>query len=111
MKLIHFFEQPEEWELYALKDDPEETRNLAGSSAHGKTGPAEGAHAELRREWVTPIRRATAGRTGCQDGHLTEYPVREISRWIERYAGRDAPPRGPEGSESPTPPVASRPIS
>jgi arylsulfatase A-like enzyme len=29
-KLIHFFEQPEEWELYDLKTDPDETVNLAG---------------------------------------------------------------------------------
>ncbi len=28
-KLIHFFEQPEEWELYDLKTDPDETNNLA----------------------------------------------------------------------------------
>jgi arylsulfatase A-like enzyme len=29
-KLIHFFEQLEEWELYDLKSDPDETVNLAG---------------------------------------------------------------------------------
>ncbi len=29
-KLIHFFEQPEEWELYDLVNDPDEVRNLAG---------------------------------------------------------------------------------
>ena len=29
-KLIHFFEQPEEWELYDLKTDPDELVNLAG---------------------------------------------------------------------------------
>ncbi len=28
-KLIHFWEQPEEWELYDLKADPDETKNLA----------------------------------------------------------------------------------
>lgn len=28
-KLIHFWEQPEEWELYDLSEDPDETRNLA----------------------------------------------------------------------------------
>jgi arylsulfatase A-like enzyme len=28
-KLIHFWEQPEEWELYDLRADPDETRNLA----------------------------------------------------------------------------------
>jgi arylsulfatase A-like enzyme len=30
-KLIHYWEQPEEWELYDLKADPDETNNLAGS--------------------------------------------------------------------------------
>jgi len=29
-KLIHFWEQPEEWELYDLRSDPDETVNLAG---------------------------------------------------------------------------------
>ena len=29
-KLIHFFEQPQEWELYDLETDPDETVNLAG---------------------------------------------------------------------------------
>jgi arylsulfatase A-like enzyme len=28
-KLIHFWEQPEEWELYDLQNDPDETQNLA----------------------------------------------------------------------------------
>lgn len=29
-KLIHFWEQPEEWELYDLRSDPDEVVNLAG---------------------------------------------------------------------------------
>jgi arylsulfatase A-like enzyme len=33
-KLIHFWEQPEEWELYDLSEDPDETRNLAGDRRH-----------------------------------------------------------------------------
>ena len=35
-KLIHFWEQPEEWELYDLENDPDEVRNLYGQSAHEK---------------------------------------------------------------------------
>jgi len=32
-KLIHFWEQPEEWELYDLETDPDEMRNLFGQRA------------------------------------------------------------------------------
>ena len=35
-KLIHFFLQPEEWELYDLQSDPDETNNL-----YGKAGSEE----------------------------------------------------------------------
>lgn len=35
-KLIHFFLEPEEWELYDLKSDPDETNNL-----YGKPGSEE----------------------------------------------------------------------
>jgi arylsulfatase A-like enzyme len=33
-KLIHFWEQPQEWELYDLQNDPDELCNLAGSQDH-----------------------------------------------------------------------------
>src|SRR5918992_81042 len=33
-KLIHFWEQPEEWELYDLETDPDEMRNLIGQRTH-----------------------------------------------------------------------------
>jgi arylsulfatase A-like enzyme len=42
-KLIHFWEQPEEWELYDLETDPEETVNLAARPEQ------RGRIAELRR--------------------------------------------------------------
>ena len=36
-KLVHFWEQPEEWELYDLERDPDETENLAGRREHRAT--------------------------------------------------------------------------
>lgn len=35
-KLIHFWEQPEEWELYDLQEDPEEMKNLYGQDQYKK---------------------------------------------------------------------------
>ena len=36
-KLMHFWEQPEEWELYDLASDPDEVNNLAGRREHART--------------------------------------------------------------------------
>jgi arylsulfatase A-like enzyme len=50
-KLIHFWEQPEEWELYDLRADPDETNNLAGKREHAATlSRLRTRLAELRRE-------------------------------------------------------------
>lgn len=78
-KLIHFFEQPEEWELYDLASDPDERTNLAGNPAHRKTMET------LRTRMVSL--RAELGDSdppgpppvaaGCRDGHLTGYPSME----------------------------------
>lgn len=48
-KLIHFWEEPQEWELYDLTNDPDETRNLI--SERGDVVPdLKNRLAELRRE-------------------------------------------------------------
>jgi arylsulfatase A-like enzyme len=50
-KLIHFWEQPEEWELYDLKADPDEMINLASRPEHAATLASLRARLEtLRRE-------------------------------------------------------------
>lgn len=50
-KLIHFWEQPEEWELYDLRTDPDETHNLAARREQsGRIRELKARLAELRRE-------------------------------------------------------------
>lgn len=50
-KLIHFWEQPQEWELYDLRNDPDETQNLAYDRQHaGVVAELKKRLAELRRE-------------------------------------------------------------
>lgn len=74
-KLIHFFETPEEWELYDLKNDPHETKNLAGNRAHSATlAVLKARMAELRHELgdKDPPGPPPAA-AGCRDGHLTGY--------------------------------------
>ncbi|HUP65152.1 MAG TPA: sulfatase [Thermoanaerobaculia bacterium] len=73
-KLIHFFEQPEEWELYDLRNDPDETRNLASSTAHAATMAMLRQRMEALREELGdadppgPVPRSG----GCRDGHAVE---------------------------------------
>jgi arylsulfatase A-like enzyme len=75
-KLIHFFEQPEEWELYDLKNDPDEMVNLAGRPAHAATmQQLRSRMSELRRElqdFDPPGPPAMA--QGCREGHALGYP-------------------------------------
>jgi arylsulfatase A-like enzyme len=74
-KLIHFFEQPQEWELYDLANDPNETKNLAGSRAHAEVMTSLRARMEaLRRELgdTDPPGPAPVAAT-CKDGAFTGY--------------------------------------
>jgi arylsulfatase A-like enzyme len=50
-KLIHFFEEPQEWELYDLAADPDETVNLAALPEHrARVGELRQRLARLRKE-------------------------------------------------------------
>jgi arylsulfatase A-like enzyme len=49
-KLMHFWEQPEEWELYDLVADPDEVNNLAGKREHARTIRELRARMETLRE-------------------------------------------------------------
>ena len=50
-KLIHFFEEPQEWELYDLAADPDETVNLATRPEHRRrVGELRQRLARLRKE-------------------------------------------------------------
>lgn len=54
-KLIHYYQEPEEWELYDLKADPGELHNLYGKPAHAKlTAELKNRIAELRKETGDP---------------------------------------------------------
>jgi arylsulfatase A-like enzyme len=75
-KLIHFFEQPQEWELYDLRADPDETKNLAADPRHAGTMTAlKNRMAELRRELgdIDPPGPASIA-PRCKDGHMDGYP-------------------------------------
>ncbi len=72
-KLIQFFEQPEEWELYDLENDPDETRNLAGDARFASVMSTLRARlGELRRELgdSDPPGPAPRAQT-CRDGQAT----------------------------------------
>jgi arylsulfatase A-like enzyme len=51
-KLMHFWEQPEEWELYDLSSDPDEVNNLAGRREHARTVRELRARMEMLRTEV-----------------------------------------------------------
>ena len=75
-KLIHFFEQPQEWELYDLQADPGETKNLAGSRSHtGVMASLKLRLAELRKSLgdADPPGPAPIS-PRCRDGHFAGYP-------------------------------------
>jgi arylsulfatase A-like enzyme len=51
-KLIHFWREPQEWELYDLQTDPDETTNLAARPEHaGQLRQMQERLAKLRREF------------------------------------------------------------
>lgn len=70
-KLIEFFEQPQEWELYDLEADPDETRNLVADPKHAAVlASLRTRMAELRRELGDSDPPGPPARAqGCHDGH------------------------------------------
>jgi arylsulfatase A-like enzyme len=69
-KLIQYWEQPEEWELYDVKSDPNEVRNLAGAQEHaGQKQALQALLAGMRREIgsVDPPGPAPVA-AGCRTG-------------------------------------------
>ena len=77
-KLIHFFEQPEEWELYDLLRDRGETKNLAPQRKFAKTlARMQSRLGELRRELGDSDPPGPAPLSqGCRDGHAVDEPQR-----------------------------------
>ena len=71
-KLIHFFEEPQEWELYDLQSDPEERHNLIRDPKQAKViASLKERLAALRREVGDVDPPGPAPRApGCRDGHL-----------------------------------------
>jgi len=54
-KLIHYFEKPEEWELYDLRNDPNETANLYDRAEHAEViAKLKARLADLRRDTNDP---------------------------------------------------------
>jgi arylsulfatase A-like enzyme len=51
-KLIHYFEEPQEWELYDLANDPKETTNLYGREEYAQT-------VQMLKDRLTALRRET----------------------------------------------------
>jgi len=47
---MHFWEQPEEWELYDVAADPDEVNNLAGRRDHARVLRELRARMEMLRE-------------------------------------------------------------
>jgi arylsulfatase A-like enzyme len=67
-KLIHYYETPEEFELYDLKEDPGELRNLYGDPRY----------ATLTRDLRQRIREL---REGTNDHYIYEEPTPTVQVW------------------------------
>jgi arylsulfatase A-like enzyme len=67
-KLIHYYEAPEEFELYDLKEDPGELRNLYGDPRY----------ATLTRDLRQRIREV---REGTNDHYIYEEPTPTVQVW------------------------------
>jgi arylsulfatase A-like enzyme len=81
-KLIHFYEQPEEWELYDLVSDPDQTVNLASwRDQSPRLRELQAKLEQLRHElgtWIPPaLRRSRRPATGAS-------PLASGGGWLPR---------------------------
>jgi arylsulfatase A-like enzyme len=96
-KLINFFEQPEQFEMYDLQADPDECHNLADDAAHAPTLAALRARLAALRDELgdhdppgpTPVSASCSGAAVDEFQRATEHIL--APAWLKQ--GR-VPPRG-----------------
>jgi arylsulfatase A-like enzyme len=84
-KLIHFWEQPEEWELYDLQNDPDEMRNLAASRSHASI-------VRDLRQRLTALRRETGDTDAAGPPPIAKPCGNGVNTFYVRPSDRPAKP-------------------
>ncbi|HLH04424.1 MAG TPA: sulfatase [Bryobacteraceae bacterium] len=75
-KLIHFWQDPQEWELYNLRDDPGETRNLAADPKYRQTLDELKQRLQQLREETHDVDLPSADPGPCEFGISGDGPKR-----------------------------------
>ena len=70
-KLMHFYQFGDEWELYDLKNDPDELTNLYGQSKHTRLTKRQQLVAlqSITKTTVISLRNQTAGKRRCANNN------------------------------------------